>query len=326
MNKNPCAEFSIKEGHAAINRAGYPATLTAHDLVLISKQINSKIRALGYSSYELFTRRSNVDDEIIATSDLEFADSKHAKKLHSHNPPVNLTPNFSKGDLVMIKNDKSKIKPRDTFIIDSVSEKNGCYWAELFKFGNKLVNKPQLVKLEDLVKVPASTSNRPKRKAAENASLFIKDLVPYIRAIVQSMVPSHSWDYNRMLQMFRSGDLTFEDQIQAVDIPDIVSEELSSEESPDTDTYFSTSDNSLVSEEIVETTENSPNRNVELCDLLDNPSIQMYPQQPSQVDLQSVQNLAEVFDNIYQEPEPRTSNRLALKPKLDYKRMNNPRY
>ena len=126
----------------------------------------------------MFTRRSNVDEEIIATSDLEFADSKHAKKLHSHNPPVDLTPNFSKGDLVMIKNDKSKIKPRDTFIIDSVSEKNGCYWAELFKFGNKLVNKPQLVKLEDLVKVPASS--RPKRKAAENASIFIKDLVPYI--------------------------------------------------------------------------------------------------------------------------------------------------
>ena len=129
-----------------------------------------------------------------------------------------------------------------------------------------------------------------------------------------------------MLQMFRSGDLTFEDQIQAVDIPDIVSEEMSSEDSPDTDTYFSTSDNSLVSEEILETNDNSPNRNVDLCDLLDNPSIQMYPQQPSQVDLQSVQNLAEVFDNIYQEPEPRTSNRLALKPKLDYKRMNNPRY
>ena len=56
----------------------------------------------------------------------------------------------------MIKNDKTKIKPRDTFIIDSVSEKNGCYWAELFKLGNKIVNKPQLVKLEDLVKIPTS--------------------------------------------------------------------------------------------------------------------------------------------------------------------------
>ena len=222
----------------------------------------------------------------------------------------------------MIKNDKTKIKPRDTFIIDSVSEKNGCYWAELFKLGNKIVNKPQLVKLEDLVKIPTS---RPKRQAAENASLLIKDLVPYIRAVVQSMVPTHSWDYNRMLQMFRSGDLTFEDQIHVVgNIPDISSEELSSEDS--TDNYFSTSDNSLVSEEVIETNENSPNRNIELCELLDNPSIQMYPQQPSQVDLQSVQNLAEVFDNIYQEPDERRSSRLASKPKLDYKRMNNPRY
>ena len=185
------------------------------------------------------------------------------------------------------------------------------------------MNKPQLVKLEDLVKVPVSS--RPKRKAAANASSLIKDLVPYIRAVVQSMVPTHSWDYNRMLQMFRNGDLSFEDQIQAVDnIEDIVSEDVSSDES--TDTYFSTSDNSLVSEEVHETTDESPNRNIELSDLLDNPSIQMFAHQPSQVALQSVQNLAEVFDNIYREPDERRSSRLSSKPKVDYKRMNNPRY
>ena len=59
-----------------------------------------------------------------------------------------------------------------------------------------------------------------------------------------------------------------------------------------------------------------------------NPSIQIYPHNPSQVDLSSVQNLANVFENIYeQQPPPnvRTSSRLAAKPKINYDAIANPR-
>ena len=319
VNKNPCAEFAIKEGHAAINRCGNQTLLNDNDLLIIARQINDKIRSLGFSSVELFTRRSGVDNSIISKSDTEIADKKLANKLHSHNPPVHLPPEFSKGDLVMIKSDKSKIHPRDTYLVESVIEKNGCYWAELYKFGSKLVNKPQLVKVEDLMKV-----SKPKRQAATKAAQTIKDLVPYIRAVVHSMVPKHPWDYKGMLQMYRNNDLLYEDEDQLLeDFEDVVSEDIETEdESPEN--FFSTSENSIESSQ--NSTEDSQQEEQteslhSLDSILDNPSIQMYPQQASQVDCNSVQNLAEVFDNIYQ--ERRASDRLAAKPRRDYKAAHN---
>ena len=308
-NKNPCAEFAIKEGHAAINRCGNKGTLDDADLTIIAKQINGKIRSLGFSSIELFTRRSAVDSKIISTSDSEIADKKLAQKLHSHNPPVNTSPEFSKGDLVMIKSDKSKIHPRDTYLVDAVVEKNGCKWAELFKLGNKLVNKPQLVKVEDLVKV------HQKRQAATKAAQTIKDLIPYIRAVVHSMVPKHPWDYQRMMEMYRSGDLFYEDENFAApdaDIEeDIASEDIETEED-DSDKFLSASENSHDSSSQNSTDDDDDNddSNQRANYSFDNPNIQMYPQS-------SVQNLAEVFDNLYQ--EPRNSERLAAKPRRNYK-------
>ena len=319
------AEFAIKEGHAAINRHGNKTLLSDQDLTIIARNINQKIRSLGYSSHELFSRRSNVDNSIIVRSDSDIADVKHANKLHLHNPPVSISSKFRKGDLVMIKGDRSKIKPRDTFIVDSVIERNGCDWAELFKLGNKLVNKPQLVKVEDLVIVtPVSNDSRPKRKAAEKAALTIKDLVPYIRAIVQTMVPKHSWDYDRMIQMFRNGDLEFESNVpvEIISDNDTTSENNETEES--SENFFSTSDISNSSIQSSPTNTIQENDEESLSNLLDNPSIQIYPQSSNQVELNSVQNLANVFDDLYQ--TPRQSQRLAAKPSKDYKAMLNPRY
>ena len=327
-NKNPNAEFAIKEGHAAINRHGSKTLLSDQDLTIIARNMNQKIRSLGYSSYELFSRRSKVDNSIITRSDSDIADIKHANKLHLHNPPVTNSSQFRKGDLVMIKSDRSKIKPRDTYIVDSVIERNGCQWAELFKMGNKLVNKPQLVKIEDIFLItPDSEGSRPKRKAAAKASLTIKDLVPYIRAIVQSMVPKHSWDYERMVQMFRNGDLEFESDINASIELNSENEDATSEDNEtegSSENFFSTSDNSNSSIQSSPTHTICENDEESLSNLLDNPSIQIYPQSSNQVELNSVQNLANVFDDLYQ--TPRQSQRLAAKPSKDYKAMLNPRY
>ena len=41
---------------------------------------------------------------------------------------------------------------------------------------------------------------------------------------------------------------------------------------------------------------------IRLDELLDNPSIQIYPQHHTQIDLQSVQNLSTVFDDLYSKP------------------------
>ena len=152
-NKNPYAELAIKDGHVAINKSENPYNLTESDLILIARELNTKIRSGGYSSLELFLKRSSVDGATITWDDKDIADLKLSKKLHVHSPPLYAEHDFEAGDLVMIKSDKTKIKPRDIFLVQSIVERNGSYWAELFKFGKKLVNKPHLVKIEDLVKV-----------------------------------------------------------------------------------------------------------------------------------------------------------------------------
>ena len=72
-----------------------------------------------------------------------------------------------------------------------------------------------------------------------------------------------------------------------------------------------------------------PNEPISLSDLLDNPSISTHPQVPSQVELDSVQNLDAVFDTIYNEaqsgsvvPPRHSSSRLAAKPKVDYRALH----
>ena len=137
------------------------------------------------------------------------------------------------------------------------------------------------------------------------------------------MVPKHSWDYGRMLQMFRNGDLEFQIENAPVNVnlenDDATSEENETEDS--SDNFFSTSDISNSSSQSITTNENDDET---LSNLLDNPSIQIYPHNSKQVDLNSVQNLANVFDDPYQ--TPRQSQRLAAKPAKDYKAMLNPRY
>ena len=124
--------------------------------------------------------------------------------------------------------------------------------------------------------------------------------------------------------MYRNNDLLYEDEDQLLeDFEDVVSEDIETEdESPEN--FFSTSENSIESSQ--NSTEDSQQEEQteslhSLDSILDNPSIQMYPQQASQVDCNSVQNLAEVFDNIYQ--ERRASDRLAAKPRRDYKAAHN---
>ena len=197
----------------------------------------------------------------------------------------------------------------EIYLVDAVVEKNGCKWAELFKLGNKLVNKPQQVKVEDLLKV------NQKRQSATKAAQTIKDLIPYIRAVVHSMVPKHPWDYQRMMEMYRSGDLFYEDENFAApdaDIEeDIASEDIETEED-DSDKFLSASENSHDSSSQNSTDDDDDNddSNRGPNNSFDNPNIQMYPQS-------SVQNLAEVFDNLYQ--DPRSSERLAAKPRRNYK-------
>ena len=171
-NKNPCAELIIKEGHQAVNRLENPTVVTPETAVMMARHINLKIRSGGLSSWELFTKRGAEAEISIDKSDQEISDDRTAKRLHTHNPPVEAQETFKAGDLVMIAGDKTKLKPRDTFIVNQVDTRNGDTWAELFKLGEKITKRPQLVKTADLVLLPTG------RAAKSKAKLAIKEMVP----------------------------------------------------------------------------------------------------------------------------------------------------
>ena len=101
----------------------------------------------------------------------------------------------------MTASEKLKLSPRDTFIIvQDVVEKNGDFWAEIYKLGDKISNKPQLVKVQDLIPLPATRSAKSKAKEA------LKNLAPLLKLMAHSLGPTYSWDYERWLQAIEDED------------------------------------------------------------------------------------------------------------------------
>ena len=109
----------------------------------------------------------------------------------------------------MMASDKTKISPRDTYIFHDSVHKNNSEWAEIYKLGGKLVNKPQLVKFQDLILLQTSG-----RAAKQNAKSAIRDMIPYIGAAVRAMVPAHSWSYQQLLDLYNSGEMEYEEILE----------------------------------------------------------------------------------------------------------------
>ena len=202
INKNPYAEMTIKEGHLAINKSAPNSIMDVIQLAEVARALNSKIRSSGYTSWEMLTRRSAVDGDNLSKTDSTIADEKLANKLHSHTPPCVASENPQPGDLVMIGSSKSKLHPRETYIVQGDHVINGNTWVELFKMGDKITSKPQLVKKEDIVTLPT----RPQRKAALEARARLKELLPEIRLLARQSVPIHGGDYGKLIKLLELED------------------------------------------------------------------------------------------------------------------------
>ena len=347
-NKNPSAENIIKEAHSSINRLGYTGGLHSTDLVMVVKNINAKIRQHGYSSLELFTRRSAATGDDVVTSDSTIADKQLSTRLSSHNPPQPTSHEFCVGDLVMVKSKRDKLHGRDTYIINNFVTENDAQWAEVVKFGTKLVNKTHRVRVEDLVKV--KTNPRPSRGSATRASEKIKSLIPLLKRIQSTLdAPTHTWRYEDVLDMILRGDEEFYTTIESSNENEEPLEDQHSEEEDqnsneeDTSENVETDEDTFVdSQEIVADSPNqtlsttptedgvdllNPNLVQNMNAYLDNPSIAVNPQHHSQVNLNAVQNLDAAFETVFNSnldatSANRRSERITAKPKLDYRAMH----
>ena len=160
VNKNPVAEHAVREFHSEVNRLSDNYSQITE--LLVSKAVgnmNSRIRGEGLSSREIWTQRDQFTNEQIPLQDMQLIKSKSDKKLQSHLPssyyksrgkhPENYCP-IEKGSIVYINSDRTKLKPRDRYIVTDVSNDT----CQVQKFtGDQLRARPYQVKRADIMKV-----------------------------------------------------------------------------------------------------------------------------------------------------------------------------
>ena len=217
------------------------------------------------------------------------------------------------GDLVVINSSKSKLKPRETHLVQDVEQINGSDWAHAYKMADKMTNRPQLVKVEDLTRVPT------KRKAALAAKKAIKDLVRYIFFMQET--PTHAWRHEDWIDECLETDDEDEEEGETNE-EDATSSHLG--ESAVLKPTLPFSDTSS-SQDLPRSRPKLPPRHPRSRSRIQPSPLTITPQSQEAVQLDMVQNLSQAFDDIYRDPSEvtRTSDRIASMPKRDYRRLHN---
>ena len=136
-NKNPLAENKIKEIQKEILKFKLTqGPITSMELDVVIRTINQRPRNKGNSSGELVFKRSQVDGSPISTDDSELATFIHELRTNTNSYKASTTnlrqeeQSFNVGDLVFIREDLTKLKPRDRYIVVSVD--NGTIGIQKF--------------------------------------------------------------------------------------------------------------------------------------------------------------------------------------------------
>ena len=161
LNKNPIAENAIKEfrkERLRLNKQGGP--ISELDRIIITKNMNQRIRNRGLASKEIFHRRSLTDNKPIDLSDKSLSEqqfdlrtSSHPNITHSHNEKVN---NYKVGDRVFIRNDLNKLRGREEYFVVHLYTYSSEEWVLLRKSEKSLRNKTYDLKISEII--PASSS------------------------------------------------------------------------------------------------------------------------------------------------------------------------
>ena len=203
-NKNPIAENAVKEIQKEILRYKQsPGQISSVDLAIILRNINSRVRSNGLSSKEMMLRRDILSNEPIDTNDAEVISHKAkartkssiaSQKHKAKSRKSTLDQSFNIGDLVMLREGSSKIKPRESFIVDSLTQ---C--PDKFILIRKLSQtlRPKLYKAlpQELIHLPAATPPKEpgtKRKAAHEANVKIKNCLRSITS-PKKRIFKHGW-------------------------------------------------------------------------------------------------------------------------------------
>ena len=200
-NKNPNAENAVQEVLKELLRLKQHAgPISTTDLDIALKNINARIRCHSLTPKEVLFRRNVVSNDPIDVPDHQItrhqekqkqtsSQASYKNKLKTKQPTA--LQSFNVGDLVMLRDAKSKNKPRETFIVEHLPNVDTPYIL-IRKLSNSLRSRLYKALPDELIRANLKPLNcRPTRKAAEDAKVKIKQSVNVIKAKHQFR---HGWN------------------------------------------------------------------------------------------------------------------------------------
>ncbi len=168
VNKNPVAESGVGELEIELlkhNPSG--GMVNELELATATARLNARIRSRGLSAREMLFQRDQFTNDQIPIADMDLITEQHQAKLKNHPyserskaPLKDGRPDtvVDVGDIVYVRNDGSKLKARDRYIIASSDDD----WVYLRKFvGQQLRSNSYKVKRSECYKVPSLIPVKP---------------------------------------------------------------------------------------------------------------------------------------------------------------------
>ena len=140
-------------------------------LATVTSRLNSRIRKSGMSSREMFISRDQYTNTALHIADRKLIADQHASRLENHRHDYASKSRFRRplspdtvrvGDLVYLAQDRDKTRPRDRYMVTSIS--NGRCSVHKFT-GSQLRSKTYQIRLNECYRIPCEvpdlSNNRP---------------------------------------------------------------------------------------------------------------------------------------------------------------------
>lgn len=163
-NKNPIVDTAIKEIHSEIVRIDPKGgAISESTLSQAVSNLNDRIRDGGLSAREIWTKRDQFTGQQLPLNDDKIISRKYENRLKSHQASAKYqsrgktsatNPDIYIGDLVYLKSDRDKTKPRDRYIVVKPKTEARKNTISLQKFvGSQLRSRIYLVNPGEIMKV-----------------------------------------------------------------------------------------------------------------------------------------------------------------------------
>ena len=166
-NKNTIVDGGIKELHAELYRLEpHKTQVTEFTLAKAVATMNDRVRGNGLSSREMWVKRDTFTGKQMPIDEEKIMQDKYEERLKSHKSSQKYSargktgpiyPVVCEGDLVYLNSERSKLKPRDKYIVVNPKKKEDSrpHTVYVQKFvGTQLRSRIYPVNAADIIKVP----------------------------------------------------------------------------------------------------------------------------------------------------------------------------